>query len=146
MCFWPVRLFESPPHQRCSRALSGVKVRQCRPFSNRDPNKSKLDASGRFDCIAVMRMKWILLLAASTVITAFLGSGCATSVDGRMTPGFSFVKDSVEGRYEKPVLDAWTAAKDVLNYNGRVYSEDVMKSTIEHSLNQPTVWVKVEPI
>jgi len=68
-------------------------------------------------------MKWILLLAASTVITAFLGSGCATSVDGRMT-----------------------AAKDVLNYNGRVYSEDVMKSTIEASVNQRTVWVKVEPI
>jgi len=93
-----------------------------------------------------MRMKWILLFTASTLTAALLGSGCATSVDGRMTPGFSFVKDSVEGRYERPVLDVWTAAKDVLNYNGRVYSEDVMKSTIEASVNQRTVWVKVEPI
>ena len=73
-------------------------------------------------------------------------SGCTTAVDGRMTPGMPFVKDSVEARYEKPVLEVWTAAKDVLNYNGRVYSEDVMKSTLEASVNQRTVWVKVEPI
>ncbi len=93
-----------------------------------------------------MRMKWILLFTCSGMVLGLFGSGCTTSVDGRMTPGMPFVKDSVEGRYEKPVLDVWTAAKDVLNYNGKVYSEDVMKSTIEASVNQRTVWVKVEPI
>jgi hypothetical protein len=105
----------------------------------------RLDGCGLFDCMNPMRMKWILVL--SCLMTAgLLGSGCTTSVDGRMTPGMPFVKDSVEARYEKPVLDVWTAAKDVLNYNGRVYSEDVMKSTLESSINQRTVWVKVEPM
>jgi len=106
--------------------------------------KRGLDASGLFDCINEMRMKWILLLLCLSA--GLVVSGCTTSVDGRMTPGVPFVKDSVEARYEKPVLDVWTAAKDVLNYNGRVYSEDVMKSTLEANINQRTVWVKVEPV
>jgi hypothetical protein len=91
-------------------------------------------------------MKWILLAACLPLAAGLFGSGCTTSVDGRMTAGMPFVKDSVEGRYEKPVLDVWTAAKDVLNFNGRVYSEDVLKSTLEASVNQRTVWVKVEPM
>ena len=91
-------------------------------------------------------MKWILLLTCSISVLALFGSGCTPAVDGRMAPGVPFVRDRVEARYEKPVLDVWTAAKDVLNYNGRVYSEDVMKSTLEASVNQRTVWVKVEPM
>jgi hypothetical protein len=91
-------------------------------------------------------MKWILLLCFSTLAAGVLGTGCASSLDGRSTPGNPWVKDRVEGRYERPVLEIWTAAKDVLNYNGRVYSEDVLKSTMEASVNQRTVWVKVEPV
>jgi hypothetical protein len=63
-----------------------------------------------------------------------------------MTPGVPFIKDSVTARYERPVLEVWAAAKDVLNYNGKIYSEDVMKSTLEASVNQRTVWVRVQPI
>ena len=91
-------------------------------------------------------MKWILLFASSIVAAGLLTSACTPAVDGRMAPGVPFIKDRVEARYEKPVLDVWTAAKDVINYNGRVYSEDVMKSTLEGSVNQKTVWVKVEPM
>jgi carbon monoxide dehydrogenase subunit G len=92
-----------------------------------------------------MRSKWILLVATSALAGLF-GSGCAESLDGRVTPGVPFVKDTIEGRYEKPVLDVWAAAQDVLNYNGRIYSKDVMKSTLEASVNQRTVWVKVQPV
>src|SRR4051812_32810621 len=87
-------------------------------------SRKRLDASPVFDCINRMRMKWILLATCLPLAAGLFGSGCTTSVDGRMTAGMPFVKDSVEGRYEKPVLDVWTAAKDVLNFNGRVYSED----------------------
>jgi hypothetical protein len=93
-----------------------------------------------------MRMKLILLLGSLCAVVLLAGSGCVTSVDGRMQPGVPFVADSVEGRYERPVMDVWAAAEDVLNYNGRVYSKDVQKSTLEAAINQRTVWVKVEPL
>src|SRR6266404_2130671 len=93
-----------------------------------------------------MRMKWILLLGGSAAALVLAGSGCVTSVDGRLQPGVPFVADTVGGNYERPVMDVWTAAKDVLSYNGRIYSEDVLKSTLEAAINQRTVWVKVEPV
>jgi len=90
-------------------------------------------------------MKWILL-SASLALPGLFGAGCAESLDGRVTAGVPFVKDTIEGRYERPVLDVWAAAQDVLNFNGRIYSKDVMKSTLEASVNQRTVWVKVQPV
>jgi len=93
-----------------------------------------------------MRIKWILLPGSLAAALLLAGSGCVTSVDGRLQPGVPFVADHVEGRYERPVMDVWTAAKDVLNYNGRIYSEDVLKSTLEAAVNQRTVWVRVEPV
>jgi hypothetical protein len=42
-------------------------------------------------------------------------------------------------------MEIWQAAKDVLSFNGKLYSEDVMRSTLEASVNTRTVWVKVEP-
>ena len=73
-------------------------------------------------------------------------SGCVTSVDGRQQVGVPFVNDRKEARYERSPMEIWTAAKDVLNFNGRLYSEDVMKSTLEASVNTRTVWVRVEPV
>ena len=55
-------------------------------------------------------MKWILFLSAGAVLI----SGCVATVDGRREVGMPFVRDKVEGRYERPVLDVWAAAKDVL--------------------------------
>lgn len=43
-------------------------------------------------------------------------------------------------------MEIWNAAKDVLNFNGRLYGEDVLQSTLEASVNTRTVWVKVEPV
>jgi hypothetical protein len=82
----------------------------------------------------------------ATMLVALLLAGCYTSQDGRQHFGSPFAKDTIEGRYERPVLDCWTAAKDVLNHNGKLYSEDHLKSTLEASVNERTVWVKVVPL
>ena len=42
-------------------------------------------------------------------------------------------------RYERPPMEIWSAAKDVLAYNGTLYGEDVMKSTLEASVNRRDV-------
>ena len=89
-------------------------------------------------------MKWFLLLMAGAA--GLWVSGCVTSVDGRTHVGVPLIKDKIEGRYERTPLQVWTAAKDVLAYNGQVTSADVMKSTLEAVINDRTAWIKVEPV
>jgi hypothetical protein len=67
-------------------------------------------------------------------------------VDGRREVGLPFIRDQFQGRYERPVLEVWKAAKDVLMFNGSLYSEDVMRSSMEATIEGKTVWVKVEAV
>ena len=85
-------------------------------------------------------------LFSAVVFLGFLLTGCVTSPDGRQHMGMPFVKDKLTSAYERDVREVWMAAKDVLNYNGKVYTEDVLKSVLEASVNRRTVWVKVEQI
>jgi hypothetical protein len=91
-----------------------------------------------------MRIKFLFCaLAASVTVWT---TGCVGTLDGRQRAGVPFVKDKFESRYERPVLECWAAAKDVLNQNGQLYSEDHLKSTLEANVNERTIWVKVEPV
>jgi hypothetical protein len=90
-------------------------------------------------------MKLTIVARLGALALAVFISGCVTSIDGRQRAGVPFVKDRLESRYERSPMEIWQAAKDVLNFNGKLYSEDVMRSTLEASVNTRTVWVKVEP-
>lgn len=91
-----------------------------------------------------MRMKLLSLIA----LAAFCGllTGCVKTIDGRREAGVPFVKDQVVRMYERPVLQVWAAAKDVLNANGTIYSEDVMQSTVSARVDTRTVRVKAESL
>ena len=91
-----------------------------------------------------MNLNALFLFAA--VSSGLFLAGCVTSPDGRQHVGMPFVKDRVTSAYEREVREVWTATKDVLNYNGKLYTEDVLKSVLEASVNRRTVWVKVEQI
>ena len=106
--------------------------------------KAGLTRGGSLFCMSLMKMKWMALLAACTA--AIWASGCHTSVDGRQHLGVPLMKDTIEGRYERAPMEVWKAAQDVLSYNGTLYSTDTLKSTLEASVNNRTVWVKVEPL
>lgn len=90
-------------------------------------------------------MRFNALFLAGMVGCGLL-AGCVSSPDGRQHMGVPFVKDKVTSAYERDVKEVWIAAKDVLNYNGKLYTEDVLKSVLEASINRKTVWVKVEQI
>jgi hypothetical protein len=72
-------------------------------------------------------------------------TGCISTLDGRSRAGLP-VKDKIVARYERPPMEIWAAAKDVLAYNGTLYSEDTMKSTLEASVNTRTIWIRVIPL
>ncbi len=63
-----------------------------------------------------------------------------------------FVKDKIQGRYERPVDQIFQAAKDVIKENGVLVREGVLYSqtnevkTVEGKVNQRNVWVRVEGV
>lgn len=91
-------------------------------------------------------MKTKLILLGAICSGALMFAGCVNTLDGRSEMGIPLVKDSVSGRYERPTLEVWAAAKDVLKYNGNLFSEDTLKSTLEGSVDTRTVWIRVEPV
>ena len=91
-----------------------------------------------------MRKNAFVLLAISTL--AFVTAGCVSTVDNRKIGGDPFAKDKLIRVYERPVLQCWAAAKDVLAANGTIIHEDVMQSTLTARVDTRTVLVKTESI
>lgn len=79
-------------------------------------------------------------------------AGCVSTVDERKTAGVPFIKDRVEGRYERTVDQVASAAKQVITSNGVLVNESVIYNqtntvkTVEGKVNQRTVWVRIEPL
>lgn len=90
---------------------------------------------------------WAGLLGLALVV-----SGCVGTLDGRHRAGVPFVKDSVEGRYERPVERVYSAAREVIRYNGTLIRESTQHGetntvrVLEGKVNQRSVWVRVEPL
>jgi hypothetical protein len=93
----------------------------------------------------------------TTIFAILLGvlltsAGCVSTVNERKTAGVPFIKDRVEGRYERTVDQVAQAAKQVVSSNGVLVNESIIYSqtnsvkTIEGKVNQRTVWVRVEGI
>src|SRR5215212_7503812 len=93
-----------------------------------------------------MKQKLFLLLLAAAIVSV----GCVGTVTGRRTGGVPFVKDTVEGRYERPLDQVFEAAKEVVKYNGTLVNESILHTetntvkTVEGKVNQRNVWVRVE--
>jgi hypothetical protein len=94
--------------------------------------------------MGAMKIK-LFLLAAICSSTVFM-AGCVNTIDGRQTAGIPLTKDKSSRRYERPTLEVWAAAKDVLKFNGTLYSEDHMRSTLEATVDTRTVWIRVEAV
>lgn len=95
-------------------------------------------------------MKTKILLAL--VGAAMVAIGCVKTVSGTKTGGVPFVKDTVEGRYERSVDDVFNAAKEVITTDGVLISETILHNetntvkTAEGKINQRNVWVRVEAV
>jgi len=78
--------------------------------------------------------------------------GCVSTVNERTTPGVPFVKDKIQGRYERPVDQIFQAAKEVIRENGVLVNESVLYNetnavkTVEGKVNQRNVWVRVQAV
>lgn len=66
-----------------------------------------------------MKMK----IFAGLIATLIIATGCVSTVSGRKTAAVPFLKDRVEGRYERPVSQVYDAAKQVVIFNGQLVNE-----------------------
>ena len=92
-----------------------------------------------------------------TIFAIFCGAalvvtGCVSTVDNRTTAGVPFIKDRVEGQYERSVDQVTQAAKQVISCNGVLVNESTLYNqtnavrTVEGKVNQRNVWVRVEAV
>jgi len=86
------------------------------------------------------------------ICAILVGAGCVSTVNERTSPGLPFVKDRVEGRYERSVDQVFEASKQVVKTMGVLVREGVIYGgtnevkTVEGKVNQRNVWIKVEGI
>ena len=91
-----------------------------------------------------MKIKFFVLF----LVTALAGlvTGCVETIDGHTEPGVPFLKDKVEGRYERPLAQVLDAARAVIKFNGQLISDNVVNNTLEGRIDQMWVFVKVEEV
>ncbi|EEF57188.1 hypothetical protein [Pedosphaera parvula] len=91
-----------------------------------------------------MKNKFLILLLVAGL--ASLVAGCVSTVDGRSEAGIPFLKDSVEGRYERTVPVVFAAAKQVLAFNGALVAENTLNNSLEARIAQREVFVRVQEL
>jgi hypothetical protein len=92
------------------------------------------------------------MLFAAVCGLFILATGCVDTVNDRTKAGVPFVKDRVEGQYERSVDQVFDAAKAVVTQMGALvnestlYNQNVPVKTIQGKINQRDVWIRVEPV
>ena len=93
-----------------------------------------------------MKTKIFAAFAGVVVVAA----GCVSTVDERHEAGVPFIRDQVEGRYERPVDQVYDAAKQVLVFNGTLVRDSTLATNnvrvLEGKANQCSVWIRIELI
>ena len=95
-------------------------------------------------------MKTIFFAALAVIGIAAVG--CIGTVSGTRTAAVPFVKDRIEGRYERSVDEVFSAAKAVITDNGVLSTEYIPHDTtntvraLDGKVKQRTVWIRVESI
>ena len=86
------------------------------------------------------------LSAIALGVAVVVSSGCYSTQEGRSKFGTPWAKDTIESRYERPVDQVFAAAKDTLAFNGTLTGENTIAKTLAASIDNRTVWIKVDEI
>jgi hypothetical protein len=95
-----------------------------------------------------MKTKMLVALLGGLALVA----GCVSTVNDQHAAGVPFVKDKFESRYERTPEQVYTAALEVIKFNGAVTRESIINpgpnqlQTITGKVNSRNVWVRVQPV
>ncbi len=90
------------------------------------------------------------MIAAALCGVLVVAAGCVSTVNDRSTAGVPFVKDRIEGRYDRPVDQVFAASKEVIKDMGALIREgtlypdqNTVVKTVEGKVNQRSIWIRI---
>jgi len=95
-------------------------------------------------------MKKTLFGLFGAALLVLSGTGCITTVDGHKSAGVPFRKDKITSRYQIPVDQVFTAAKEVLAGEkgglGVLESENRVNNSLVAKVNTRKVFIRVTEV
>ncbi len=92
-----------------------------------------------------MNIKFLSVLVFAVLAATF--TGCVKTGDGHSrATAVPWVQDKISARYERTVPQILTAAKAVLNRNGKLIADNSINNSFTAKVNQRDVWVSVVDI
>ena len=85
-------------------------------------------------------------LSFVAILLLALVTGCRTDPTGKRHVGIPMVKDTIEGRYQRPPAQIFAAAKTVLAHNGTLTGENTIDNSLEAQVDNRTVVLKVDEV
>ncbi|MGZ8900400.1 MAG: hypothetical protein ACXW3Z_09920 [Limisphaerales bacterium] len=85
-------------------------------------------------------------LSLLAIILLAAGTGCVNTVSGGKKAGVPLVKDTIESRYQRPVGQIFTAARQVLELNGTLTGENTINASLEAQVDNRGVFVRVDEV
>ena len=89
----------------------------------------------------------------SLIITVVIATGCVKTQNDKSQFGMPFMKDKFESRYERPVAQVYTTAREVVRANGILQNETTLHGTngastlvIEGRVQERKVYISVKEI
>lgn len=92
---------------------------------------------------------WVMmkvLIGLLALVGILASSGCYSTPEGHHKFGTPWGRDTIEGRYERPVDQVFAAAKEVLGFNGTLTGENTIAKIVTASVDGRTVWVKIDEV
>ena len=109
----------------------------------------KLDADNGLRCLEA-KMKTKIFLAFTAILGAvIITSGCVGTVSDTKTPAMVPNRDSVDGRYQRPLDQVYQAAVQVVQNDGVLIKEFILHDTtnvvrsLQAKVNTRNVWIRV---
>ncbi len=90
-----------------------------------------------------MKKLWAVIILA---LGATVATGCYKTQEGSHKMGMPFSKDTIEGRYERPLEQVYEAAKATLVFNGALTGENSVAHILTGSVNGRQLWVRVDEV
>ncbi|MGN6386742.1 MAG: hypothetical protein ACTHMT_10940 [Verrucomicrobiota bacterium] len=91
-------------------------------------------------------MRKNIAFLSSLLVFAGLLVGCHSTPTGQMRVGPPLMKDTIESRYQRPVPQIFSAARQVLEHNGTLTAENTINHSLEAKVDNRNVVIIVDEV
>ena len=85
-------------------------------------------------------------LSLLAIILLVAGTGCTQTVSGSRKATIPLAKNTIQSRYNRPVAEIFTAARNVLSHYGTLTGENTINSSLEAQVDNRSVYVRVDEV